>query len=118
MTTNIFIPDDRARSTIHDEMCPFVYEIHIVQRCFGRHEPDAEIPYEDYAQQRQWIASKVKENFAFHLVIALYLHFILMGGKSSKKRGDMQENGYLSLTIEHFYGFLWVICYFFIATGF
>ena len=65
VAAQVFIPDDRARAAIHDEVRPLVDEADIAQRCLRRQEPDAEIPDEHDAQQRQRVALDILPNFIF-----------------------------------------------------
>ena len=51
MAAQVFIPDDRARAAVHDEMRPLVDEADIVQRGVRGDEPDGEIPDDGYAQE-------------------------------------------------------------------
>lgn len=36
VAAEVFEPDDRAGASIHDEVCPFVDECHVVERCFWK----------------------------------------------------------------------------------
>ena len=33
VAAEVFEPDDRAGASIHDEVCPFVDECHVIERC-------------------------------------------------------------------------------------
>ena len=36
VVAEVFEPDDGASASIHDEVCPFVDEGHVVERCFWK----------------------------------------------------------------------------------
>ena len=36
VVAEVFEPDDGASASIHDEVCPFVDECHVVERCFWK----------------------------------------------------------------------------------
>ena len=36
VTAEVFKPDDGASASVHDEVCPFVDECHVVERCFWK----------------------------------------------------------------------------------
>ena len=56
VVAEVFEPDDGASASIHDEVCPFVDECHIVEGRLGKNGGERQDPDEDDAADRKWVS--------------------------------------------------------------
>lgn len=56
VVAEVFEPDDGASASIHDEVCPFVDEGHVIEWCLREDGCEREYPDECDAAPRKWIS--------------------------------------------------------------
>ena len=56
VVAEVFEPDDGASASIHDEVCPFVDECHVIEWCLREDGCERQDPDEDDAAPRKWIS--------------------------------------------------------------